>query len=73
MRENGDGSLQTGGALAVGDKKVLCGAELKEESEQIILSLSSGWGGLKRRISLLTSILAWVFPTSPRLCPAASP
>ena len=51
----------------------LCGAELKEETEQIILSLSSGWGGLKRRISLLTSILAWVFPTSPKLCPVPSP
>jgi hypothetical protein len=50
----------------------LCGAELKEESEQIILSLSSGWGGLKRRISLLTSILAWVFPSSPKLSPATS-
>jgi hypothetical protein len=45
----------------------LCGAELKQEGEEIILSLSTGWGGLKRRISLLTSLLAWVFPISPKL------
>ena len=48
----------------------LCGAELKEEREQIILSLSSGWGGLKREdltshqhISLGFSKLAEVIPS----------
>jgi len=45
----------------------LCGAELTHEGKEIILSLSTGWGGLKRRISLLTSILEWVFPISPKL------
>jgi hypothetical protein len=48
----------------------LCGAELKQESEQLILSLSTGWGGLKRRISLLCSVLTWVYPISPKLNPA---
>jgi hypothetical protein len=48
----------------------LCGAELKQEGSEIVLSLATGWGGLKRRISLLTSILAWVFPISPKLTPA---
>jgi hypothetical protein len=48
----------------------LCGAELKHEGNQIILSLSTGWGGLTRRISLLTSILTWVFTISPKLMPA---
>jgi hypothetical protein len=47
----------------------LCGAELKQEGEEIILALSTGWGGLKRRISFLSSILAWVFTNSPKLAP----
>ena len=47
----------------------LCGAELRHAGDEIILSLSTGWGGLKRRISLLTSILDWVFPISPKLAP----
>jgi hypothetical protein len=47
----------------------LCGAELKQEGQEIVLSLSTGWGGLKRRIGLLNSILAWVFPISPKLTP----
>jgi len=47
----------------------LCGAELKQEAEELILSLSTGWGGLKRRISLLCSVLAWVFPISPKFTP----
>jgi hypothetical protein len=50
----------------------LCGAELKQEGKDIMLSLSTGWGGLKRRISLLNSILAWVFPISPKLKPLAA-
>ncbi len=50
----------------------LCGAELKQEGKESILSLSSGWGGLKRRISLLNSILAWVFPISPKLAPVTA-
>ena len=45
----------------------LCGAELKHEGDEIILSLATGWGGLKQRISLLTSILTWVFTISPKL------
>jgi hypothetical protein len=49
----------------------LCGAELKKEGQQIVLSLSTGWGGLKRRIPHLNSIFAWVFPISPKLTPPA--
>lgn len=45
----------------------LCGAELKQEGGETVLSLSTGWGGLKKRISFLNSILAWVFPISPKL------
>jgi hypothetical protein len=45
----------------------LCGAELSHIGSDIILSLATGWGGLTRRISLLTSILTWVIPISPKL------
>jgi hypothetical protein len=45
----------------------LCGAELTHVGSEIILALSTGWGGLQRRISLLSSILNWVFLISPKL------
>lgn len=45
----------------------LCGAELQQKGGELVLSLSTGWGGLKQRIPLLTSILSWVFPNSPKL------
>lgn len=45
----------------------LCGAELKHEGNEIILSLATAWGGLTKRISLLSSILTWVFTISPKL------
>jgi len=45
----------------------LCGAELTHVGSEIILSLSTGWGGLQRRISLLSSILSWAFLISPKL------
>ncbi len=45
----------------------LCGAELQQQGEEITLSLSTGWGGLKRRIRLLTNIFTWVLPISPKL------
>ncbi len=48
----------------------LCGAEMKREGDNLILSLAAGWGGLKRRIPLITSVLTWVFPFSPKLTPA---
>jgi Transposase DDE domain group 1 len=48
----------------------LCGAELERMGNETTLLLSTAWGGLKQRISLLTSILAWVFPISPKLTPA---
>ncbi len=48
----------------------LCGAELSHQAEEIVLSLSTGWGGLKKRISLINSILAWTSPISPKLLPA---
>jgi len=49
----------------------LCGAELTHAGSEIILSLSTAWGGLKRRISLLSSILTWVYTISPKLVPVA--
>ena len=49
----------------------LCGAELTHVGSEIVLSLSTGWGGLQRRISLLSSILNWVFLISPKLVLAA--
>ena len=45
----------------------LCGGELKRKGDEIILSLSTAWGGLKQRIPLLSSILTWVYPISPKL------
>jgi hypothetical protein len=45
----------------------LCGAELTHVGSEIVLALSTGWGGLQRRISLLSSILSWVFLISPKL------
>jgi Transposase DDE domain group 1 len=45
----------------------LCGAELTHLGSEIILSLSTAWGGLTRRISLLSSILTWVYTISPKL------
>lgn len=48
----------------------VCGAELSQQAAEIVLSLSTGWGGLKKRISLINSILAWVSPISPKLLPA---
>jgi hypothetical protein len=50
----------------------LCGAELKHENNEIVLALATAWGGLKRRISLLNSILTWVVPISPKLTPASA-
>ena len=46
---------------------LLCGAELSEAGQQIILRLSICWGGLKRRITMLQSILTWDIPISPKL------
>jgi hypothetical protein len=45
----------------------LCGAELTHVGSEIILSLSTCWGGLQRRISLLSSVLKWVYTISPKL------
>jgi hypothetical protein len=46
---------------------LLCGAEMSEVGAQIVLSLSTCWGGLKRRIAILQSILTWEIPISPKL------
>jgi DNA-directed RNA polymerase subunit N (RpoN/RPB10) len=48
----------------------LCSAELQTAGNEMILALATAWGGLKRRISLLNSILNWVAPISPKLIPA---
>ncbi len=69
-RASGMGQHKEPGTLR--SQVFLCGAELIHEGNEIILLMSTAWGGgLKRRISLLTSILAWVFPTSPKLVPVA--
>ncbi len=45
----------------------LCAAELKPKGDDLILSLSTGWGRLRQRISMLSSILTWVIPITPKL------
>jgi hypothetical protein len=47
----------------------LCGAELTYVGSEIFLCMSTAWGGLQRRISLLSNILTWIFPISPKLVP----
>lgn len=46
-----------------------CGAEMKQEDGSPVLFLAAGWGGLKRRIPLISSILNWVIPKTPKLQP----
>jgi hypothetical protein len=46
-----------------------CGAEVKQQDGLPVLFLAAGWGGLKRRIPLLSSILSWVIPKTPKLTP----
>ena len=47
----------------------LCGAELQRQGEDMVLLLSTAWGGLKQRISLINNILAWSFSKTPKLDP----
>lgn len=51
----------------------LCGAILGCAGRNIVLYMSSAWGGLKNRIPLLDNILAYVFPASPKLPPDTMP
>ncbi|MFB3828223.1 MAG: hypothetical protein ACE15B_15750 [Bryobacteraceae bacterium] len=44
-----------------------CGAILGRAGRHLVLHLSAAGGGLSSRISLLDSILACEFPTSPKL------
>ena len=44
-----------------------CGAILGRAGRRLVLHLSQSWGGLKTRNPLLDSIVAWQFPTSPKL------
>ena len=46
-----------------------CGAILGRAGRRLVIHLSESWGGLKTRIPLLDSILAWQIPTSPKLEP----
>jgi hypothetical protein len=46
-----------------------CGAILGRAGRRLVLHLSESWGGLKTRIPLLDSILAWQIPISPKLEP----
>ena len=47
-----------------------CGAILGRAGRHPVVHLSQGRGGLKSRIPLLDSILAYEFPTSPKLVSA---
>jgi hypothetical protein len=45
----------------------LCGAILGRTGRKQVLHMSSSWGGLETRNPLFEKILAYVFPTSPKL------
>ena len=51
----------------------LCGAELERQGADLVLKMSSAWGGLKQRMPLITSILGWSFSVSPKLTPLLAP
>lgn len=45
----------------------LCGALLGRAGHKTVLHLSSGWGGLQKRIPWLDNTMAYIFPKSPKL------
>jgi hypothetical protein len=45
----------------------LCSAVLGKSGRKQVLHMSSAWGGLEPRNPLFEKILAYVFPTSPKL------
>jgi len=45
----------------------LCGAILGRAGHRQVLHLAKDWGGLEQRNSLMNEILAYAFPTSPKL------
>lgn len=49
----------------------LCGAILGRSGHRQVLHLSKDWGGLGERNSLMNEILAYAFPTSPKLTSTA--
>lgn len=49
----------------------LCGAILGRAGHRQVLHLSQDWGGLERRNPLMNEILAYAFPTSPKLVSSA--
>jgi hypothetical protein len=49
----------------------LCGAILGRSGHRQVLHLSKDWGGLGMRNSLMNEILAYAFPTSPKLISTA--
>jgi hypothetical protein len=49
----------------------LCGAILGRSGHRQVLHLSKDWGGLAERNSLMNEILAYAFPTSPKLVSSA--
>jgi hypothetical protein len=49
----------------------LCGAILGRSGHRQVLHLSQDWGGLGARNSLMNEILAYAFPTSPKLISTA--
>lgn len=47
-----------------------CGAILGRSARRLVLHMGESWGGLTTRNPLLTNILQWQIPTSPKLNPA---
>jgi hypothetical protein len=47
-----------------------CGAILGRSARRLVVHMGESWGGLKTRNPLLTSILQWQIPTSPKLASA---
>lgn len=70
QRASGTGQHREPGTVR--SEVFLCGAELGQVGQQIILYLSQCWGGLTRRIAMLESVLSWEIPISPKLRPAPS-
>ena len=50
-------------------QSLTCGAILGRSARRIVVHLGESWGGLKTRNPLLTSILDWQIPTSPKFSP----
>jgi len=56
-----------GAPATIRTQVLTCGAILGRAGRRMVVHLSQSWGGLRSRIPLLDSILAFEFPTSPKL------